>query len=102
MTALQRARLVAVLLCLFGGPAAAHFQMLLPENASVKRGEPVVVHYRWGHPFENQLFDAPAAQSVFSISPDGQKTDLTRNLQKASEVSGEKKATTYRLRFAPE
>jgi cobalt/nickel transport protein len=102
MTTHQRARLVSVLLSLVGGPAAAHFQMLLPEKASVRRGEAVVVHYRWGHPFEHQLFDAPATQSFFSISPDGQKTDLTRNLRKASEVSGEKKAATYRLSFTPE
>jgi cobalt/nickel transport protein len=102
MKALQRATLVPVLLCLFGGPATAHFQMLLPDKASVKRGEAVVVHYRWGHPFEHQLFDAPAPQGVFSISPDGQKTDLTGNLQKAGEVAREKKAATYRLNFAPE
>ena len=89
------------MVCLLGGRAAAHFQMLLPEKASVKRGETVVVHYRWGHPFEHQLFDAPAPETVFSVSPEGQKTDLTGNLQKAQELSGEKKAATYRLSITP-
>jgi cobalt/nickel transport protein len=76
--------------------------MLLPEKASVKRGEAVIVHYRWGHPFEHQLFDAPAPRDVFSIAPEGQKTDLTGTLQKAEEPSGEKRSATYHLSYTPE
>jgi cobalt/nickel transport protein len=84
-------------------PALAHFNMLLPETASVKRGEPVTLIYQWGHPFEHQLFDAPAPQSVFMIGPDGKKTELTTALKPFSQPAGDqKKVTFYRLPFTPQ
>ena len=61
--------------------ARAHYNMLLPEKQSVKRGEPVTLLYQWGHPFEHQLFDAPAPQKVLVFSPDGKVTDLTTKLE---------------------
>jgi uncharacterized GH25 family protein len=84
-------------------PAAAHYNMLLPQAASAKRGEPVTFLYQWGHPFEHQLFDAPQPESVYVLEPDGRRTDLTRSLQKV-EVPGEgqKKVTAYQFRFTPE
>src|SRR5262249_20185378 len=51
--------------------ARGHYNMLLPERHSVRRGEPVTLLYQWGHPFEHQLFDAPAPEKVFVLSPDG-------------------------------
>jgi cobalt/nickel transport protein len=102
MIALRRALLLAGTLLFLSPCARAHFHMLLPESASAKRGETVVVHYRWGHPFEHQLFDAPAPESVFCLAPSGRKTELKDSLQKIAETSGTKKATTYRLSFTPE
>src|SRR6516162_10186372 len=81
--------------------ARAHYNMLLPERHSVKRGEPVTLLYQWGHPFEHQLFDAPAPEKVLVLSPDGKTTDLTKRLEKVIAVATEAK-TADRVRFIPE
>ena len=84
--------------------AQAHYNMLLPERHSVRRGEPVTLLYQWGHPFEHQLFDAPAPQMLYVLSPDGKRTDLTNKLETALAFAPEGKQTyrLYRLRFTPE
>jgi uncharacterized GH25 family protein len=90
----------AVLLCF--SSARAHFNMLLPDKHSVKKGEDVAFTYQWGHPFEHQLFDAPEPADVYVISPDGKKTDLRKKLEEAKAPAGEKKeVTVYRFRFQP-
>jgi cobalt/nickel transport protein len=95
--------LVLAQLALAVTTAPAHFNMLLPERASAKRGEPVTIIYQWGHPFEHQLFDTPAPERVLAIAPDGKKLDLTKSLEKVTLVGGEgRKVTGYRLRFTPE
>jgi cobalt/nickel transport protein len=81
--------------------AQAHYNMLLPERHSVKRGEPVTLLYQWGHPFEHQLFDAPAPEKLLVLSPDGKTTDVTQRLEKVIAVAADAK-TAYRLRFTPE
>src|SRR6516164_10603954 len=97
-----RSSLIVALLALTTSPLQAHFNILLPQSASVKRGETVTVFYRWGHPFEHQLFDAPAPQSVFAIQPDGRKTDLKEILERITEPGSEgKNATAYQFRFTP-
>jgi uncharacterized GH25 family protein len=90
--------LAALALSLTG--AGAHYNILLPEKHSVKRGEAVTLLYHWGHPFEHQLFDAPAPEKVFVLSPDGKETDLTKNLEQITADT--KQVTAYRLRFTPE
>jgi cobalt/nickel transport protein len=84
--------------------ARAHYNMLLPERHSVKRGQPVTLLYQWGHPFEHQLFDAPAPQRVLVRSPDGKTVVLTANLKNAVAFTGDGKQTyrLYQLRFTPE
>ena len=90
----------------FGFPNSttrAHYQMLLPQAASVEKGREVVIQYQWGHPFEHQLFDAPEPQGLVVHSPDGQKIDLGSKLEKTSRSSGEQeKVTIYKLRFKPD
>src|SRR5262245_11147192 len=84
-------------------PAEAHYNMLLPKTASAKRGEAVEVMYQWGHPFEHQLFDAPAPQKVWAITPAGKQIDLTDKLEKiAVEGDQKKKVAAYRLLFTPD
>ncbi len=85
-------------------PAApAHFAMLLPSSASAKRGEAVTFTYQWGHPFEHQLFDAPAPRSVVVVTPDGKQADLTKSLEKITVPGADdKKVTAYRFTFKPE
>jgi cobalt/nickel transport protein len=78
--------------------ARAHYHMLLPSPPSSKRGEAVTVNYRWGHPFEAQLFDADLPAQFFALAPDGQKLDLRSSLKKES-VRGK---TAYQAKFTPE
>jgi uncharacterized GH25 family protein len=92
---------MAAFLGLFSGTAAAHFNMLLPQTASAKKGEAVTIIYQWGHPFEHQLFDAPQPQSLIVLCPDGKRVELTNELVKTTRNTGSKEATAYQLRFTP-
>jgi cobalt/nickel transport protein len=97
-----RSALALAFLALLAPLARAHFNMLLPQAAAARKGEPVTLLYQWGHPFEHQLFDAPAPDGVFVLGPDGKRTDLHAALEK-TEVPGEDhKVTAYRLRFTPQ
>ncbi len=100
---LFRLAVVNACLRLLDTTASAHFSMLLPEAASVKRGEAVSIVYQWGHPFEHQLFDAPAPEALFVLGPDGKRTDLSKSLEKTTVATGDaKKVSVYRLRFTAE
>jgi cobalt/nickel transport protein len=79
----------------------AHYHMLLPQLASIKPDRTVAIDFQWGHPFEHQLFDARAPQSLFAIAPSGKKTDLTKQLKPRQLPGGQQKRQTYRLRFTP-
>ncbi len=83
-------------------PAAAHFNMLLPEKPSAKRGEAVTIVYQWGHPFEHQLFDAPLPDKLLVRTPDDKTIDLTKVLEKTTLPAGDKKVGAFRLAFTPE
>ncbi len=100
---MQRTAFLALgLLAASAVPAAAHFNMLLPQSASAKKGEAVTLTYQWGHPFEHQLYDAPRPLSVTVLGPDGKKADLTAGLEEVSLGAGkDKKVKGYRLRFTP-
>ena len=80
--------------------AGAHFNMLLPAKASVGK-ESVTLVYQWGHPFEHQLFDAPAPQSVSVLAPDGKKTDLASLLKEVKVPGEDGKVTAYQFPFTP-
>jgi cobalt/nickel transport protein len=101
MKALGRAFLVFATLPLVAPSSQAHYNMLLPQAASVKKGEATNLVYQWGHPFEHQLFDAPAPEFVFVFGPDGKKREISKLLDGIS-VPGPKQATAYRLPFTPE
>ncbi len=95
--------LAAALLAVSAAPAAAHYNMLLAEKHSVKKDEAVTLTYQWGHPFEHQLFDAPAPEKLTVLAPDGKATDLTKSLEKTTvDAAGGKKVTAYQLKFTPE
>ncbi len=93
---------MAAWLILFAGSAAAHFNMILPQTATAKKGEALTLTYQWGHPFEHQLFDAPQPQSLLVLTPDGKRTELTDKLEKTTRKAGSKEVTAYQLRFTPE
>jgi uncharacterized GH25 family protein len=93
--------LAAALLATSAAPA--HYNMLLPDKHSVKKDEAVTLTYQWGHPFEHQLFDAPAPEKLTVLAPDGKATDLTKSLEKTPVPAAEgKTVTAYRLKFAPD
>jgi len=105
--------MVMACLVVFTGTAAAHFNMLLPQTASAKKGEALTITYQWGHPFEHQLFDAPQPQSLIVLRPDGKRADLTDKLEKTTRKAGsnrtrsvsegkDKDVTAYQLRFTPQ
>ncbi len=80
----------------------AHFNMLLPQTASAKKGEPVTFIYQWGHPFEHELFDAPRPEAVAVLAPDGARSDLLPTLEKTEIPAAEgKKVTAYKFCFTP-
>lgn len=82
--------------------ASAHYNMLLPQSAFARRGQPVTLIYQWGHPFEHQLFDAPRPQKLTVFAPDGRSAELTNRLEKTSVSAGRKQVTAYRLKFTPQ
>jgi hypothetical protein len=49
----------------------AHFNMLLPDKPSAKKGEDVVITYQWGHPFELQLFYEQETYLIIFLFADG-------------------------------
>jgi uncharacterized GH25 family protein len=103
--AVMRTPLVLAALCVAGlaAPCRGHFNMLLPSAASAKKGEAVSFTYQWGHPFEHQLFDAPAPERLEAFAPDGKRTDLLPSLRKVEVPAAEgKKVTTYQFAFTPE
>jgi cobalt/nickel transport protein len=98
-----RLALALASLLLSARAADAHFNMLLPDKHSIKKGETVTFTYQWGHPFEHQLFDAPKPESVVAIAPDGKKTDLTKTLEKTTIPAAEgKKVVAYNFKFTPD
>ena len=81
----------------------AHYNMLLPDKPSVKKGETVTFTYQWGHPFEHELFDSPTPESLVVLAPDGKKSNLTKSLEKITIPAGvDKKVTAYQFKFTPE
>lgn len=87
--------LVALAWC--AATASAHYHILLPGSGATKRGDAVDIVYRWGHPFEAQLFDADMPEQCFALAPDGKKLDLLKSLEKDT-VGGK---VGYKARFTP-
>src|SRR4051794_7451952 len=102
MTHLLRPALALLLAGLLAPAAGAHFNILLPQSASARKGQAVTFLYRFGHPFEHELFDAPPPVRLYVIGPDGKQSDLGKTLEKVQVPGGDKKdVTAYRFRFTP-
>jgi cobalt/nickel transport protein len=91
-------------LLVLAAPAAwGHYNMLLPDKHSVKKGETVTFTYQFGHPFEHELFDAPEPIFLSVRMPDGKGVDLLKSIEKTTlPGAGGKKVAAYRFRFTPE
>jgi cobalt/nickel transport protein len=93
---------LAVLLFAFSANSSfAHFSMLLPDKASIKKGETVTLTYQWGHPFEHQLFDALAPSSVHFNSRLGPQPPIG-NLEEGFVTDGTKKVRVFRWSYTPD
>lgn len=93
---------LAIAWSVLGGPAVAHYHMLLPEAASARKGRSVTVGFRWGHPFEHQIFNASPPESVVLSTPTGQRSELAGALEKVAEAGPEAgDVTAYRVRVTP-
>ncbi len=85
------------------GANQAHFTMLIPDSPTGKKGEPLTLVYQWGHPFENQLFDAPPPASLVVLTPDGKMMSLGKTLERIKRKSAEpKEAVAFRGKFTLE
>jgi cobalt/nickel transport protein len=95
--------LSAFILALACTRVGAHYNILLPNSPSTKKGEKVTFTHLWGHPFEHEISDAPAPRQVFAITPDGQRLDLTKGAQtiKVPGADG-KEVNANRFDFVPE
>ncbi|MCC6421804.1 MAG: DUF4198 domain-containing protein [Gemmataceae bacterium] len=103
MSQLCRSVLTLAAVGLLAPTTWAHFNILLPEKASVRKGETVTLVYRFGHPFEHQLFDAPPPARIFVVAPDGKRTDLEKAVESIKIAGADGKAVTaHRLRFTPD
>jgi len=81
----------------------AHYSMLFPQVASVRRGQEVTILFQWGHPFEHQLGNATAPQRLTAWSPSGKRADLTKTLEEVTVPGPEgKKVRAFQCRFMPE
>ena len=82
--------------------AHAHFHMLLIDKPSVKAGETLTITYKFGHPFESELFDAQKPVLAKVYAPDRTSTDLLPTLEPVNVAAGDKKKIAgYRCPFEP-
>jgi nickel transport protein len=83
-------------------PAGAHYHLLLPDKPSAERETPVTFTYRFGHPFEHQMFAAQKPKSVTALTPDGRPNDLLAKLER-TEVPGAngKPVAAFRWAYTP-
>jgi cobalt/nickel transport protein len=104
MSAMMRTLLsLATILFINIAPVAAHYNMLLPDKHSVKKGDEVIVTYQWGHPFEHQLFDAPKPEHLWLFAPDGKSKDLVGSLEPIKVAGDEgKQVVAYQLKLKPD
>jgi uncharacterized GH25 family protein len=98
----RRIALVLLGLVCWVSTSRAHYHVFLPDSASVKKDQEVTFTLRFGHPFEHQFFDATAPQRLTVVTPDGKKTDLTKQLEKTT-VKGDKgkDVAAYLLKYKP-
>ncbi len=86
MPKLRTSCLTLVWLTFAFGSATAHYNMLLPQPASAKKGETIALLYQWGHPF----------------APDGKKTEWKKGLEKISVAGETSQVTAFRTSFIPD
>jgi cobalt/nickel transport protein len=83
-------------------PARAHYHILFPDRPAAERGQAVTFTYRFGHPFEHQMFPTQKPKSVIVLTPDGQPTDLLAKLERVDVAGVDGKLVTgFRWKYTP-
>jgi cobalt/nickel transport protein len=95
--------LVLIALTLFAGTAHAHYHMLLPDAALVKKGQTVSFTFQFGHPYEHQLFNVTKPPRIRRLAREGDEPILVEGLKQV-ELGGAdgKKVNGYQFPFTPE
>lgn len=83
--------------CSFG-----HFHILIPEKASNQSGDVVVLHFKFGHPFECELQDALKPEKVTIINPKGVSTDISNQFKPVNKKMAEKEIVCFKGEFKAE
>jgi uncharacterized GH25 family protein len=80
----------------------AHFHILIPDKASLQKGDNVVFDFKFGHPFECELQDTLKPEKVILQSPKGSTADITNSFKPLKDKSGKKETTFFRGEFKTE
>ncbi len=98
-----RALVSCLVVALVAGPATAHYNILLPSTAFAKKGEKVTFTHFWGHPYEHELGSVPAIRQLYVITPEGQRVDLTKQVETIKVAGAEgKEVAAHRFTYTPE
>jgi cobalt/nickel transport protein len=98
---MSRIILALVALGFSGGSAFAHYNMLLPDKPWANKDEKVTFTYQFGHPFENELFDAPEPRAVVVILPDGKTQKIDKFTKLSVPGADGKKVTAFSFVYEP-
>jgi len=94
--------LALVVLLGVASPSLAHFHMLFPDKPSGERDKPVTFTLMWGHPFEQQLFDASPPEQVRVWPPSGEPIGPIEPFKKIERPAADgKKVVAYQFEFTP-
>jgi cobalt/nickel transport protein len=84
----------------FASPVAAHYHILLPDKPAANRDEAITFTYRFGHPFEHQLFATQKPASFMLLMPEGHAVEHLSKLERVEEPgAGGNPITSFRCKF---
>src|SRR5256885_2178263 len=91
-----------IVLAGWGGPAMAHYHLLLLDKPSAAKDEAVTLTFQFGHPYEHQIFSAAAPRAATVLAPDGTRTNLVPRLARVGVVGADGKTVTgFQAKFTP-
>lgn len=94
---------VAVAIVIVGARvASAHFPVLLMDRPWAKKGDAVLIDYRFGHPFEASYIDVAAPERIGVLPPEGECIVLGEKVEEMAFGDGAAKARGWRVRYVPE
>jgi len=93
---------VAAAAVLLPSVASAHFPILTADPPATRKGVPLNIDVRYGHPFEGELQPLPAIEVLEVLTPGGVRLDLRRTAKRLPllGVAGQP-ISGLRLRYTP-